>query len=67
MEIKNCLSPEEFQNFTTSSGQLDKWTLSYGVQKRKVNDEAGKEPEYMVSARMETLLELTKNYEPENL
>ena len=33
-------------------------------RERKVNDEAGEVPEYMVSARMERLLELTRDYEP---
>ena len=36
---------------------LQKWKLSYGVRKRKVNGAAGEMPEYTVSAWMKRLLE----------
>lgn len=37
LEIKKFLDPEEFQNFTASSGLLQKWKLSYRLRERKVN------------------------------
>ena len=56
IEIKKCLDPEEFQNFTLK--WLEKWKLSYGVRERKVKSEAGEAPECTVCAWMERLLEL---------
>ena len=63
MEIKKCLDKVEFKNFTASNGWLEKWKISYGVRERKVNGEAGEVAEYMVSAWMERLVELTRGYE----
>ena len=64
MEIKKCLDPEEFQNFTASNGWLEKWKLSYDIRKSKVNGGTDEVPEYTVSAWMERILELTGDYEP---
>ena len=63
MEIKKCLDKVEFKNFTASNGWLDMWKMLYGVRERKVNSEVGEVAEYMVSAWMERLVELTKCYE----
>ena len=53
MEIKKCLDKVEFKNFTASNGWLEKWKISYGVRKRKVNGEAGEVAEYTVRAWVE--------------
>ena len=63
MEIKKCLDKVEFKNFTASNGWLEKWKISYDVRERKVNGEAGEVAEYTVSAWMERLVELTRDYE----
>ena len=63
MEIKKCLDKVEFKNFTASNGWLEKWKISYDVLERKVNGEAGEVAEYTVSAWMERLVELTRDYE----
>ena len=63
MEIKNCLDKVELKIFTTSSGWLEKWKISYGVRERNVNGETGEVAEYMVSAWMGILVELTRGYE----
>ena len=63
MKVKKCLDKVEFKNFTASNGWLEKWKISYGVRERKVNDEAGEVDEYMVSAWMKRLVELTRGYE----
>ena len=63
MKVRKCLDKVEFKNFTASNGWLEKWKISYGVRERKVNDEAGEVNEYMVSAWMERLVELTRGYE----
>ena len=63
IEIKKCLDKVEFKNFTASNGWLEKWKISYGLLERKVNREAGEVAEYMVSAWMERLVELTRGYE----
>ena len=63
MEIKKCLDKVRFKNFTVSNVWLEKWKISYGVRERKVNGEAGEVAEYMVSAWMERLVELTRGYE----
>ena len=63
MEIKKCLDKVEFKNFTASNGWLEKWKISYGVRKRKVNGEAGEVAEYTVRAWVERLVELTRGYE----
>ena len=57
MEIKKCLDKVEFKNFTASNCWLEKWKISNGVQKTKVNGEAGEAVEYTVSAWMERLVE----------
>ena len=58
-----CLDKVEFKNFTVSNGWLEKWKISYDVQERRVNGEAGEVAEYTVSAWMERLVELTRSYE----
>ena len=63
MEIKKCLDKVEFKNFTTSNGWLEKWKISYGVREIKINGEAGELAEYTVSALMERLVEITRDYE----
>ena len=63
MKIKKCSDKVEFKNFTASNGWLEKWKISHGVRKRKVNGEAGEVAEYTVSAMMERLVELTRGYE----
>ena len=55
------------KNFTASNGWLEKSKISYGVRKRKVNGEKGEVAEYTVSAWMETLVELTRGYEPADI
>ena len=53
MEITKCLDKVEFKIFAASNGWLEKWKISYGVRKRKVNGEAGEVAEYTVSVWME--------------
>ena len=52
---------------TASNGWLEKWKLSYGVRERKVNGEVEEVTEYTVSAWMERLLELRRDYEPADI
>ena len=62
MKIKKCLDPKK-SHFTASNGWLQKWKFSYGARERKVNGEAGEVSKYTVSALMERLLELKREYE----
>ena len=52
-----CLYPEEFQNFTASKIAREMEAFIWRTRKN-INCEAGKVPEYRVSAWMERLLEL---------
>ena len=67
MEIKKVPRQIRVKNFTASNGWLEKSKISYGVRKRKVNGEEGEVAEYTVSAWMETLVELTRGYEPADI
>ena len=67
MEIKKVPRQIRVKNFAASEGWLEKRKISYGVRERKVNSEEVEVAEYMVSAWMETLVELTRGYELANI
>ena len=48
-------------------GFLEKWEFSHSVRERKLSGKAGEVPEHTVSASMETLLKLTRDYEPADI